>query len=54
MLAKDSLAAVEDPSSANLTSYFTIEMPAVITVMGALILSFVLGIGMSLVSRGDA
>ena len=52
MLAKDSLAAVEDPSSANLTSYFTIEMPAVITVMGALILSFVLGIGMSLVSRG--
>ena len=52
MLAKDSLAAVEDPSSANLTSSFTIEMPAVITVMGALILSFVLGIGMSLVSRG--
>lgn len=52
LLAKDSLASVQDPSDSNLGSYFTLEMPAVIDVMGALILSFVLGIGMSFVPRG--
>lgn len=51
-LHKGSLAAIQDPSKSNLATYFTIEMPEPISVMGALILSFVIGIGLSLVSRG--
>lgn len=51
-LHQGGLANIEDPSKSNLASYFTIEMPAPISVMGALILSFILGIGLSMVSRG--
>ena len=45
------LTQVETPSEA-LKTYFTIEMPPVVGVMTALLLSFVLGIGLSLVPRG--
>ena len=45
------LAQVETPAEA-LTTYFTIEMPPVVGVMTALLLSFVIGIGLSLVPRG--
>lgn len=45
------LAQVETPSEA-LKTYFTIEMPPVVGVMTALLLSFVVGIGLSLVPRG--
>ena len=45
------LAQVETPAEA-LKTYFTIEMPPVVGVMTALLLSFVVGIGLSLVPRG--
>ena len=45
------LAQVETPAEA-LKTYFTIEMPPVVGVMTALLLSFVIGIGLSLVPRG--
>ena len=40
-----------EPGSA-LESYFTIEMPAPLQVMTALLLSFVVGLGLSMVPRG--
>ncbi|MFT0846599.1 dicarboxylate/amino acid:cation symporter [Actinomycetaceae bacterium L2_0104] len=43
---------VEESASEGLTGYFSIEMPAVFDVMTALLLSFVIGIGLSLVPRG--
>ena len=52
LLAGRSLANVEDPSSASLETFFTIEMAAPVGVMTALLLSFVLGIGLSMVPRG--
>ena len=45
------LAQVETPKEV-LKTYFTIEMPPVVGVMTALLLSFVIGIGLSLVPRG--
>ena len=45
------LTQVETPKEV-LKTYFTIEMPPVVGVMTALLLSFVVGIGLSLVSRG--
>lgn len=50
-LTADSLKDVAEPGSA-LASYFTIEMPPVVGVMTALLLSFVVGIGLSMVPRG--
>lgn len=40
------------PPDGALTGYFTIEMPAAFDVMTALLISFVVGIGLSLVPRG--
>ena len=51
LLAGTSLSDVEEPDSA-LKSYFHIEMPAAVPVMTALLLSFVIGIGLSLIPRG--
>ncbi len=51
LLGGHSLDDVEEPGSA-LTTYFTVEMPAAVGVMTALLLSFVIGIGMSMVPRG--
>lgn len=51
-LHQGALAEVQDPSKSDLAPFFTITMDAVISVMGALILSFIMGIGLSLVSRG--
>ena len=45
------LTQVETPKEV-LKPYFTIEMPPVVGVMTALLLSFVIGIGLSLVPRG--
>ena len=51
LLAGTSLADVSKPEGA-LSSYFTVEMPPAVEVMTALLLSFVLGIGLSMVPRG--
>ena len=51
LLASTSLSGVEEPGSA-LETYFSIEMPAAVPVMTALLLSFVVGIGLSLIPRG--
>ena len=51
LLAGTSLSGVEEPGSA-LETYFSIEMPAAVPVMTALLLSFVIGIGLSLIPRG--
>ena len=51
LLASTQLADVAEPGSA-LESYFTIEMPAPLQVMTALLLSFVVGLGLSMVPRG--
>lgn len=51
LLSHGSLAEVSEPGSA-LDPYFTIEMPQAVGVMTALLLSFVIGIGLSMVPRG--
>ncbi|RFT43181.1 dicarboxylate/amino acid:cation symporter [Cutibacterium avidum] len=51
LLAGSRLSTVHKPGSA-LTSFFTIKIPAPLEVMTALILSFILGIGLSLIPRG--
>lgn len=51
LLAGQTLAEVSEPGSA-LATYFTVEMPAPFSVMTALLLSFVIGIGLSMVPRG--
>ncbi|WP_127842434.1 dicarboxylate/amino acid:cation symporter [Actinomyces wuliandei] len=51
VLRRGSLNQVEEPGSA-LSSYFTVEMPPAVEVMTALLLSFVIGIGLSMVPRG--
>ena len=51
LLAGTALSDVEEPGSA-LETYFSIEMPTPVPVMTALLLSFVLGIGLSMVPRG--
>lgn len=50
-LEHESLKDVAEPGSL-LASYFTIEMPPVVGVMTALLLSFVIGLGLSMVPRG--
>ena len=52
LLSTGSLAEVSDPSESELSSYFTIQMDPVVGVMTALLLSFVLGIGLAMVPRG--
>ena len=51
LLSGTALSDVEKPGSA-LETYFSIEMPAPVEVMTALLLSFILGIGLSMVPRG--
>ncbi len=51
LLSGFDLANVKEPGNA-LESYFTIEMPAPVQVMTALLLSFVVGIGLSFIPRG--
>ena len=51
-LRKGSLASVADPSASSIAPAVTLEIPAPISVLGALILSFIMGIGLSMVSRG--
>ena len=51
LLAGTSLTDVAKPEGA-LSSYFTVEMPPPVEVMTALLLSFIFGIGLSLVPRG--
>nr|WP_311153138.1 dicarboxylate/amino acid:cation symporter [uncultured Actinomyces sp.] len=51
LLSDTALSDVEKPGSA-LETYFSIEMPAPVEVMTALLLSFILGIGLSMVPRG--
>lgn len=53
MLKNQTLAEFANPEEALLSGYFTIEMPAIMGVMEALILAFVLGIGMAAV-KGKA
>lgn len=48
LTSADTLSAVEGNGAA-LTPYFTVEMPAVMGVMSALILAFTLGLGMSVI-----
>lgn len=50
-LLSNGLADVTEPGSA-LESFFTIEMPAAVPVMTALLLSFVVGIGLAMIPRG--
>lgn len=50
-LLSNGLADVSEPGSA-LESFFTIEMPAAVPVMTALLLSFVVGIGLAMIPRG--
>lgn len=51
LLSGSALSDVAEPSNA-LTSYFSIEIPAVVPVMTALLISFVMGIGLAMVPRG--
>ena len=51
LLTGTALSDVTEPGSA-LKTYFTVAMPAVMPVMTALLLSFVLGVGLSMVPRG--
>ena len=50
-LLSNGLADVTEPGSA-LESFFIIEMPAAVPVMTALLLSFVVGIGLAMIPRG--
>lgn len=50
-LLSNGLADVTEPGSA-LESFFTIEMPAAVPVMTALLFSFVVGIGLAMIPRG--
>ncbi|WP_067778585.1 dicarboxylate/amino acid:cation symporter [Actinomyces vulturis] len=52
LLGAHSLASAEELGGDELTSFFTIEMPQAFGVMTALILSFLIGIGLSMVPRG--
>ncbi|AWE42120.1 dicarboxylate/amino acid:cation symporter [Actinobaculum sp. 313] len=52
LLSTGGLAAVEDPSDTAYSGYFTIEIPPAFGVMTALVIAFVLGIGLSLAPRG--
>ena len=52
LLSGAALSDVADPSQNELSSYFTIEMAPPVGVMTALLLSFVIGIGLGMVPRG--
>ncbi|WP_022867572.1 dicarboxylate/amino acid:cation symporter [Schaalia vaccimaxillae] len=51
LLGAEGLEDVKEPGS-SLATYFTVEMPAPVGVMTALLLSFVIGIGLAMVPRG--
>lgn len=52
LLGNTTLADAKELDGTDLQPYFNVEMPPVVGVMTALILSFLLGIGLSLVPRG--
>lgn len=52
MLRGKTIGTLEDPSQSALAPFFTIEIEPVVGVMTALILSFMLGIGLTLVPEG--
>ena len=52
MLDGASVGALENPEDSAIAAYFDIEIPPVFDVMTALVLSFCLGIGLTLVRRG--
>ncbi|HEX7350649.1 dicarboxylate/amino acid:cation symporter [Brachybacterium sp.] len=52
MLDGASIDALENPEDSAIAPYFGIEIPPVFDVMTALVLSFCLGIGLTLVSKG--
>ncbi|MDR2140079.1 MAG: dicarboxylate/amino acid:cation symporter [Tannerella sp.] len=49
MLPQTALAALENPEHQMLASYFTVDMPPVMDIMTALLLSFVIGLGLSVI-----
>lgn len=52
MLNGESIGSLENPEDSAIAAYFEVEVPPVFDVMTALILSFCLGIGLTLVKRG--
>ncbi|MGP4976890.1 dicarboxylate/amino acid:cation symporter [Brachybacterium tyrofermentans] len=52
MLSGASIDSLDNPEDSAIAAYFEIEIPPVFDVMTALILSFCLGIGLTLVKRG--
>ncbi|MDR3194906.1 MAG: dicarboxylate/amino acid:cation symporter, partial [Tannerella sp.] len=48
--AHGTLAAMDNPENRMLTTYFTVEMPPLMGIMTALLLSFVIGLGLSVIS----
>ncbi|WP_062949097.1 dicarboxylate/amino acid:cation symporter [Brachybacterium sp. sponge] len=52
MLDGASIGALENPEDSAIAAYFDIEIPPVFEVMTALVLSFCLGIGLTLVKKG--
>jgi len=52
MLAGSSIGSLENPEDSAIAAYFEIEIPPVVDVMTALVLSFCLGIGLTLVTKG--
>ncbi len=52
MLDGASIGALENPEDSAIAAYFDIEIPPVFDVMTALVLSFCLGIGLTLVKKG--
>ncbi|WP_087484468.1 dicarboxylate/amino acid:cation symporter [Brachybacterium massiliense] len=52
MLGGQRIDSLENPEDSAIAPYFAIEIPPVFDVMTALVLSFCLGIGLTLVSRG--
>ncbi|PWH06695.1 sodium:proton antiporter [Brachybacterium endophyticum] len=52
LLAGASVGTLENPEDSAIAPYFSIDMPPVFEVMTALLLSFCLGIGLTLVKRG--
>ncbi|MDR2764883.1 MAG: dicarboxylate/amino acid:cation symporter [Tannerella sp.] len=50
MLPQTTLAALENPEHQMIASYFTVEMPPLMDIMTALLLSFVIGLGLSVIN----
>lgn len=47
LIAPETIDTLENSTGPNLTPYFTVEMPALFGVMSALVLAFVMGLGMA-------